>query len=374
MQENGNMKALHVLALSALLCAVCLPAQVEKSLGDQLFAAIDAGHGDEVQSLLRQGVSLKATNKQGKTPLIVATEQGNADIVIELLDGGANIEQTESMGYTPLADVVLRGNVNMAGLLLERGANVEARNYIFNWVTPLHIAVLNYGKQEHANIVGLLLDRGAQIEDRDSFGDTALLMAVPSGKAELVKLLLDRGADTDAESRGQTALDKAIAAHRDDLVELLEPGHFRYLQLEQTQWKDSQEHFSACLRALQDYPRNAALRKKVIELAAALPALPPIPEEARQLVGKALQRLKLAGTPAVAQAPINMLRRALVLAPWWRDPYYSLACALQGSGQYADAIRQMNTYLDMKPSEADAAKARARLAEIRSEKKVAAGR
>jgi hypothetical protein len=34
----------------------------------------------------------------------------------------------------------------------------------------------------------------------------------------------------------------------------------------------------------------------------------------------------------------------------------------------------MNTYLDMKPSEADAAKARARLAEIRSEKKVAAGR
>jgi len=368
------MKALHVLALSALLCAVCLPAQVEKSLGDQLFAAIDAGHGDEVQSLLRQGVSLKATNKQGKTPLIVATEQGNADIVIELLDGGANIEQTESMGYTPLADVVLRGNVNMAGLLLERGANVEARNYIFNWVTPLHIAVLNYGKQEHANIVGLLLDRGAQIEDRDSFGDTALLMAVPSGKAELVKLLLDRGADTDAESRGQTALDKAIAAHRDDLVELLEPGHFRYLQLEQTQWKDSQEHFSACLRALQDYPRNAALRKKVIELAAALPALPPIPEEARQLVGKALQRLKLAGTPAVAQAPINMLRRALVLAPWWRDPYYSLACALQGSGQYADAIRQMNTYLDMKPSEADAAKARARLAEIRSEKKVAAGR
>ena len=100
------MKALYALALSALLCAVCLPAQVEKSLGDQLFAAIDAGHGDEVQSLLRQGVSLKATNKQGKTPLIVATEQGNADIVIELLDGGANIEQTESMGYTPLADAV----------------------------------------------------------------------------------------------------------------------------------------------------------------------------------------------------------------------------------------------------------------------------
>jgi ankyrin repeat protein len=69
------MKALHVLALSALLCAVCLPAQVEISLSDQLFAAINAGHGDEVRTLLKQGVNLKTPNKQGKTPLIVATEQ-----------------------------------------------------------------------------------------------------------------------------------------------------------------------------------------------------------------------------------------------------------------------------------------------------------
>jgi hypothetical protein len=368
------MKALHVLALSALLCAVCLPAQVENSLSDQLFAAIDAGHGDEVQSLLKQGASLKAQNKQGKTPLIEATDRANQDMVIMLLDDGANIEQTESRGYTPLADAVLRGNVNMAGLLLERGASVEARNYVLNQDTPLHIAVLNYGRQEHANIVGLLLDRGAQIEDRDQFGNTPLLLAVPNGKAELVKLLLDRGADAAAEIHGQTALDKATAAHRDDLVELLEPGHFRYLQLEQTQWKDPQEHFSACLRALQDYPRNAALRKKIIELAATLPTPPPIPEEARQLVAKAGQRVKLAGTPAVLQAPINMLRRALVLAPWWRDPYYTLACALELSGQYDDAIRQMVTYLDMKPSEADAVKARARLTEIRSEKRVVGGR
>jgi hypothetical protein len=66
----------------------------------------------------------------------------------------------------------------------------------------------NNGRVE---MVKLLLEKGADINYRDrSFGQTALLLAVQRGRWEIVPLLLSRGADvTIKDSYGLTALDRA---------------------------------------------------------------------------------------------------------------------------------------------------------------------
>jgi len=70
--------------------------------------------------------------------------------------------------------------------------------------------------------------------------------------------------------------------------------------------------------------------------------------------------------------PISLLVKVEEIAPWWRDAYYNLSIALELRGQYDWAIRQMNDYLGLKPSEADAAKARARLLTLQAERDAAA--
>src|SRR5271157_1916496 len=73
------------------------------------------------------------------------------------------------------------------------------------------------------------------------------------------------------------------------------------------------------------------------------------------------------GPPSLAQ-PIGLLRKALLIAPWWGNAYYNLSRALELSGQYDDAIKQLNYYLELNPSADDAADARAKIAVIQSEK------
>ena len=63
-----------------------------------------------------------------------------------------------------------------------------------------------------ADMVKLLLEAGADVEARDEFGDTALHEAAKRGHAAVVKLLLEAGADMEArDESGDTALHEAVS-------------------------------------------------------------------------------------------------------------------------------------------------------------------
>jgi ankyrin repeat protein len=68
-----------------------------------------------------------------------------------------------------------------------------------------------------------LLDHGAEINARDQeSGATPLAYAASLGRAEVVELLLDRGADAALKNiRGQTALELAEENNQKEITELL---------------------------------------------------------------------------------------------------------------------------------------------------------
>ena len=101
-----------------------------------------------------------------------------------------------------LAEAVKNNNIQEINELISRGADVNAIKGSYGWI-PLFYAA-RYGKNE---IVKLLLDRGADVNAKDSYGWTPLLYAAAHGKNEIVKLLLDRGADVNVKANdGKTAL------------------------------------------------------------------------------------------------------------------------------------------------------------------------
>lgn len=68
------------------------------------------------------------------------------------------------------------------------------------------------------------LDAGADINEVNSVGDTALLWAAWAGNAEVVRLLVERGADRTIRNRNGslTALELAIRAQHPEVVAILE--------------------------------------------------------------------------------------------------------------------------------------------------------
>ena len=135
--------------------------------------------------------------------------------------------------------------------------------------------------------------------------------------------------------------------------------------------------FAAASFAIHDHVsriNTSHLREKIIQLTTELPEPPAIPEAARQLFVLASSQIKQASTPQTLVQPIGLLRKALEISPCWGNAYFNLSRALEMNGQYDEAARQLNYYLELKPSEADASEARAHLTVIQTEKETAGGK
>lgn len=110
-----------------------------------------------------------------------------------------------------------QGNVKEVKRLISRGVDVNTTNRY--GVTPLMVASLCNWPE----VVRLLLDEGADTEMREGFfGCTALMFACMSGGWDSVQILLDHGASIEAmDSLQRTALSVARSVDNREAVKLL---------------------------------------------------------------------------------------------------------------------------------------------------------
>jgi ankyrin repeat protein len=110
-----------------------------------------------------------------------------------------------------------QGNVKEVKRLISRGVDVNTTNRY--GVTPLMVACLCNWPE----VVRLLLDEGADTERRESFfGCTALMFACMSGGWDSVQILLDHGADVEAtDTLQRTALTVAHSVDNGEAAKLL---------------------------------------------------------------------------------------------------------------------------------------------------------
>ena len=155
----------------------------------------------KVRLLLDHGANIAARTIDGRSPVYQAASMANAVPVLRLLlDKGADPNVTTLNGMTPLM-AAARGNIEAARLLIERKADVNGRNAAGG--TAL-MAAAQTGRPER---VRMLLEKGADPNARTKRNESALADAATAGDEATVKLLLDRGANVNVQDiRGYSPL------------------------------------------------------------------------------------------------------------------------------------------------------------------------
>lgn len=137
-------------------------ADVNAAEGDGTTAlhwAARAGDAELVQMLMYAGANAKASTRLGAyTPLMMAAQAGHSAAVAALIAGGADFAATSTTGTTPLMFASQSGDTRTVTMLVEAGADVNAREQAMEQ-TPLMFAAAN----NRVEVVKTLLARGADI-------------------------------------------------------------------------------------------------------------------------------------------------------------------------------------------------------------------
>jgi ankyrin repeat protein len=201
-----------------------------------LSLAATNGNAVVLERLLKAGADVHAVLRGGETALHTAARTGRVDAVRVLLAHGAKAkvdQREETHGQTPLMWAAAGGFTDVIRTLIEAGADLQLRSTSpdqmlsasrYQWdasvkdaadppfkpgqMTPLLFAV----RRGHIDVVRVLLDAGANVNDETTLRETSygtsnsVTIAVANGHYELAAMLLDRGADSNHAGQGWTAL------------------------------------------------------------------------------------------------------------------------------------------------------------------------
>nr|CAB3462537.1 unnamed protein product [Digitaria exilis] len=150
------------------------------------------------------------------TPILVATEIEDDEVDIVpvlryLLARGGDPAAADEKGYTPLHNAAEFGHIKAVRLLLSKGVPVDPLN---SRGTPLHLATA----MDHDQVVKILLDHGADagadVNFKSPSGRPVLFQAVDNGITDIVRFLLEAGADPNIDD-GEGKIPIMIAAARE---------------------------------------------------------------------------------------------------------------------------------------------------------------
>ena len=222
-----------------------------------MWAAAEA-HGPVVEALLEGGADINLRSNAGTTPFMFAVRKGDPRCVNIMLAAGADVNEKRPDLATPLLIAIINGHEDLVDLLLEKGADpnaeggstsltvpgVRARAQRIQLKTPdyrtqlkevgteggngnnnswgrplqaaVHVANWHISDEfinvniDRLRIIKSLLKHGAEVNGRNTdmeprwsgaryrrrlVGSTAFLFAAKANDIEVMRLLLERGAD-----------------------------------------------------------------------------------------------------------------------------------------------------------------------------------
>ncbi|MGD2180784.1 ankyrin repeat domain-containing protein [Lusitaniella coriacea] len=217
-------------------------------MDEQLIAAIESRNLERVQELLAAGanpnakkgnetayelakynadeikcalIEAGANDPELKHSLVWAVRTNRIETVRTLIEKGADVNMASIGAGSPLESAASGGNGEIVDLLIAAGADV-------NDGSMRHTPLLNAIEREHFEVALKLIAAGANPTYTTKFGGSVppIGMAAARGSAEVVRALIEAGAEVNAEVRhitiNRTLIQKQAGAALQSVFELLE--------------------------------------------------------------------------------------------------------------------------------------------------------
>ncbi len=245
-------------ALAGILLTRAKPSLKNDHGEAPLFLAIDLPDLGLIQDLIDRGADPNRKSN-GETPMAKAASQNQLKTVALLIRNGADPSRANDNEETPLY-LALRGqHTVMTGVLLYKS---KRPGKDANWQTPVGEPLLNLAAaQGNEQMVRLLLDHGADPNQVDFMENSGLNVAVDKGFDAIALLLLERGANPDHPNiMGTTPIMAAAQNGNDKLARLL---------MEQGANPDQRNFAGIAANDFGDFPyflTDEALRESIIEV------------------------------------------------------------------------------------------------------------
>ncbi|KAM0934958.1 putative cyclic nucleotide-binding domain, potassium channel, voltage-dependent, EAG/ELK/ERG [Dioscorea sansibarensis] len=172
LRETENMLARGRLDLPLTLCFAA-------TRGDDLL----------LNQLLRRGLDPNESDNNGRTALHIASSKGSENCVLLLLDYGADPNSKDSDGGVPLWEAILGKHNAVIRLLTDNGANLSAGD--------IGLFACIAAEQNSLELLKDIVRYGGDVTIPRKDSTTALHLAVCEGNVQVVKFLLEQGADID---------------------------------------------------------------------------------------------------------------------------------------------------------------------------------
>lgn len=191
---------------------------------EKLARAILAGREERAIEMLiaRPDLLNKPDKSNGFMPLHWAVIADRTNLVYWLLEKGARVDAADPQGMTPMHKAAVFNRVACAEILVAKGANVSAfaRKYGALYLAPIHLAA----EEGKTDMVRFLLEHGADVNTPTEGANriTPLHMAAAKGRAAVVEELIAAGADINAKDFARkTPLTWAVESDEGAIADIL---------------------------------------------------------------------------------------------------------------------------------------------------------
>ena len=172
---------------------------------------------DVVELLLSLGANVHAKDKGGLVPLHNACSYGHLEVVELLIKHGANVNISDLWKFTPLHEAAAKGKYDICKLLLKHGAEPTKKNRDGKTALDLvreedeDISDLLRGdealleaarKGELPRILKLINTTNVNCRDVNGRNSSPIHLAAGYNQLEVTELLLEHGADVNAQDKG----------------------------------------------------------------------------------------------------------------------------------------------------------------------------